>query len=137
MKNPIKEKRKSVRKLVANMAELTHGTSRKFTLRCHGGTLEAILINFEGDVFAYLNRCRHIALSLDWVDNQFFTEDKRYLICANHGATYEPKTGECVWGPCAGAFLQGVPLEIDNGNIFARCPELEAESRLLNLDRED
>jgi nitrite reductase/ring-hydroxylating ferredoxin subunit len=129
MKNPTKEKRKSIRKLVANKAELPHGTSRKFTLRCRGGNLEAILINFEGDFFAYLNRCRHIALSLDWVDNQFFTQDKRYLICANHGATYEPKTGECVWGPCAGAFLQGVPLEIENGDIFARCPELGDSSR--------
>jgi nitrite reductase/ring-hydroxylating ferredoxin subunit len=130
MKNPIKEKRKSIRKFVANTGELTHGTSRKFTLRCHGSTLEAMLINHEGDFFAYINRCHHIALSLDWVDNQFFTEDKHYLICANHGATYEPKTGECVWGPCAGASLQSVPLEIENGNIFARCPELDEESHL-------
>ena len=89
-----------------------------------------MLINHEGNFFAYLNRCRHIALPLDWVDNQFFTEDKRYLICANHGATYEPKTGECIWGPCVGAFLQAVPLEIENGNIFARCPELDDESHL-------
>jgi nitrite reductase/ring-hydroxylating ferredoxin subunit len=92
--------------------------------------MEAMLINFEGDMFAYLNRCRHIALSLDWVDNEFFTEDKRYLICANHGATYEPKTGQCIWGPCAGASLQGVALEIEGENIFARCPESEGETAL-------
>jgi nitrite reductase/ring-hydroxylating ferredoxin subunit len=112
------------------MGDLTHGTSKKFTLRCGGNNVEAMLINFEGDMFAYLNRCRHIALSLDWVDNEFFTEDKRYLICANHGATYEPKTGQCIWGPCAGASLQGVPLEIEGENIFARCPESEGETAL-------
>jgi nitrite reductase/ring-hydroxylating ferredoxin subunit len=88
-----------------------------------------MLINYQGDVFAYLNRCPHVALSLDWVENQFFTEDKRYLICANHGATYEPRTGECIWGPCAGASLQEVPLEIEDGNIFARCPELDERAR--------
>jgi nitrite reductase/ring-hydroxylating ferredoxin subunit len=122
--------RKSRRKLVGNTGELVHGKSKKFTLRCAGNIMEAMLINYQGDVFAYLNRCRHIALSLDWVDNQFFTEDKRYLICANHGATYEPRTGECIWGPCAGASLQGVPLEIEDGNIFARCPESAEEARL-------
>jgi nitrite reductase/ring-hydroxylating ferredoxin subunit len=122
--------RKSRRKLVGNTRELVHGKSKKFTLRCSGNIMEAMLINYQGDVFAYLNRCRHIALSLDWVDNQFFTEDKRYLICANHGATYEPRTGECIWGPCAGAALQGVPLEIEDGNIFVRCPESDEEARL-------
>jgi nitrite reductase/ring-hydroxylating ferredoxin subunit len=65
-------------------------------------------------------------LSLDWVDNHFFTEDKRYLICANHGATYEPATGECVWGPCTGAFLQSVPLAIRDKTIFAFCPDGES-----------
>jgi nitrite reductase/ring-hydroxylating ferredoxin subunit len=66
---------------------------------------------------------------LDWVDNQFFTEDARYLMCANHGATYEPTTGECIWGPCVGASLHGVPLEIEDEKIFARCPESDNEER--------
>jgi nitrite reductase/ring-hydroxylating ferredoxin subunit len=127
---PRKAMKRSRRKLVGNIGELAHGTSKKFTLRCADNSIEAMLINYEGDVFAYVNRCRHIALSLDWVDNRFFTEDKRYLICANHGATYKPRTGECIWGPCAGASLQGVPLEIEDGNIFARCPESDDETRV-------
>jgi nitrite reductase/ring-hydroxylating ferredoxin subunit len=110
-------------KIVARADELAHGTTKKFHLRCGGDTIEALLVNYEGNIFAYVNRCRHIALSLDWVDNQFFTEDKRYLICANHGATYEPATGECIWGPCFGEALQSVPLEISEGEILAFCPE--------------
>jgi nitrite reductase/ring-hydroxylating ferredoxin subunit len=62
-------------------------------------------------------------MSMDWVDNRFFSEDKRYLICANHGATYEPTTGECVWGPCYGAFLQSITLRISAGKVHAFCPE--------------
>ena len=84
--------------------------------------MEGLLVNYGGGIFAYVNRCRHISLSMDWMDNQFFTEDGRYLICANHGATYEPTTGECVWGPCFGAFLQTVPLEVRGGEIVAFCP---------------
>lgn len=109
--------------VVARLGELSHGMTKKFLLKCRGRTIEALLLNYEGDLFAYVNRCCHIQLSLDWVDNHFFTEDNRYLLCANHGATYEPKTGECVWGPCFGAFLEGVPLVISKGRILVYCPE--------------
>lgn len=111
------------RKLVARVEELAHATTKKFYLKCGGNAVEALLVSYEGNFYAYVNRCRHLSLSLDWVDNRFFTEDGRYLICANHGATYEPTTGECVWGPCFGAFLQGVPLEIAQGKVFAFCPD--------------
>ena len=123
--SPADVTRRRGRKLVGQVGDLAHGKSKKFTLRCGGDRVEAMLINYQGDLFAYVNRCRHVGISLDWVDNQFFSEDRRYLICANHGATYEPKTGECIWGPCVGASLQGVPLEIDGQKIFARCPEPE------------
>lgn len=115
-----KEKRDG--KVVARTGELLHGTTKKFHLTCQGETVEGLLVSYEGAIFAYVNRCRHISLSLDWLDNEFFTEDKRYLICANHGATYEPTTGECIWGPCFGAFLQAVSLEIRDGEIVAFCP---------------
>ena len=117
-----KKKRRPRGKLVARADELPPGRTKKFLLKCNGNTVEALLVNYEGRLRAYVNRCRHIALSLDWVDNEFFTEDGRYLICANHGATYEPTTGECVWGPCFGAFLQSVPLEIAGGEVRAFCP---------------
>ena len=81
-----------------------------------------MVINYDGDLYAYANRCRHVALSLDWVENQFFTEDGRFLICANHGALYEPTSGECVWGPCVGASLQRVLLEVEGEKVYARCP---------------
>ena len=61
-------------------------------------------------------------MSMDWVENQFFSEDNRYLICANHGAIYEPKTGECYGGPCFGAVLQRIPLEVNGGAVRAFCP---------------
>jgi nitrite reductase/ring-hydroxylating ferredoxin subunit len=129
MRNPPKGKKGSPRRLIGRVGELAHANSKKFTLRCGGSSVEAMLINFEGEYFAYVNRCRHVGISMDWVDNQFFTENGRYLMCANHGATYEPKTGECVWGPCVGASLEGVPLEIEGEKIFARCPTLTGVDR--------
>ena len=110
-------------KVIGRTDELSHGTTKKFRLRCHGRTVECLLVGYEKNIFAYVNLCCHICLSMDWVDNQFFTEDRRHIVCANHGATYEPTTGECIWGPCLGEFLQSVPIKIDKGRILAFCPE--------------
>src|SRR5918995_4803791 len=113
---------RSKRKLVGQVGELAHGESKKFMLRSGEFSFEAMLVNYGGNHFGYVNRCPHVGLSLDWIDNQFFTVDGRYLICANHGATFEPASGECLWGPCAGASLRSLPLEIEGRGIFARCP---------------
>lgn len=128
MGRDLKKKRRRG-KVVARTGELSHGMTKKFHLKCRGSDIEALLVNYGGNIYAYVNRCRHISISMDWVDNQFFTEDKRYLICANHGATYEPATGECIWGPCFGASLRGVPLEISEGKILAYCPEEKEKER--------
>ncbi len=118
-----KAKKPNGRKLIARVGEIAAGASKKFILKPGGREVEAFVVNFDGALYAYLNRCRHIALTLDWVDNRFFTEDGRHIICANHGATYEPKTGECIWGPCLGASLQPVALEVANDKIYAVCPD--------------
>jgi nitrite reductase/ring-hydroxylating ferredoxin subunit len=119
-------RKRSTRKLVGRVGELNHGQSKKFTFRRGERRFEAMLVNYEGRLFAYMNRCPHIGITLDWVDNQFFSVDNRYLICANHGAVFEPLTGECIWGPCAGAALQTVPLVIEGAKIFAVTPGDEA-----------
>jgi nitrite reductase/ring-hydroxylating ferredoxin subunit len=108
------------RKLIGRVGELAHGASKKFTIRRGEFEAEALLVNYQGRLFAYLNRCPHIGISLDWVENRFFTVDGRYLMCANHGAVFEPATGECVWGPCVGAALQNLELVIEGEEIFAR-----------------
>ena len=115
-------KKKIIGKLVGVVGELEHGKSKKFTMRRGGRAFEAMLVNYEGNQFAYVNRCPHTGITLDWVNNQFFSSDNRYLMCATHGAVFEPPSGECIWGPCFGLSLQSMPIEIDDGQIFARLP---------------
>jgi nitrite reductase/ring-hydroxylating ferredoxin subunit len=109
-------------KLVGAVGDIEHGQSKKFVLRRGQRDLEALLVNFEGQHFAYINRCPHTGITLDWVNNQFFSSDNRYIMCATHGAVFEPPTGECVWGPCFGLSLQIVPVEIREGRIYASLP---------------
>jgi len=116
------QKKKLSGKLVGSVGELEHGTSKKFTMRRGGRELEALLVNYQGNHFAYVNRCPHTGITLDWVNNQFFSSDNRYIMCATHGAVFEPPSGECIWGPCVGLSLQSMPIEIDDGQIYARLP---------------
>lgn len=105
--------------------ELAPGRTKKFVFTIDGCDIEAFVLNHRGRLHAYINRCRHVPMGLDWVENQFFTEDAQYVLCATHGACYLPDTGECVDGPPLGQSLVRVPLEIRDGKVFASLPDEE------------
>ena len=108
--------------VIASLGELRPGETKKFLITCDGRELEGFLLNYAGEHHAYVNRCRHVPMSLDWVENQFFTEDGRFVQCATHGAYYVPETGECVAGPPCGRTLHRIPLRIEGTSIVADCP---------------
>jgi nitrite reductase/ring-hydroxylating ferredoxin subunit len=91
------------------------GDGVRFSLIAGGIAHEAFVVRHQGKVVAYLNRCAHTGLELDWIAGRFLDSERRWLICAAHGALYEPATGACAGGPCAGrGALAPVPvLEID------------------------
>jgi len=107
---------------IARTDELSPGQSKKFLLRGCGREIEGFLLNVGGAFHAYVNRCRHVPMGLDWVENQFFNEDRQYVQCATHGAYYVPDTGECIEGPPCGKSLTRVPLRIEDGEILADDP---------------
>lgn len=73
----------------------------------HGGeTCRAFAIRFEGAAHAYLNRCTHVAMEMDHQPDRFFDDTGQWLLCASHGAAYQPDTGECAGGPCRGALVR-------------------------------
>jgi nitrite reductase/ring-hydroxylating ferredoxin subunit len=40
------------------------------------------------------------------------------LICATHGALYDPASGACLGGRCEGRGLKAVPVVERDGNIY-------------------
>ncbi|MCO5787879.1 MFS transporter [Pseudomonas sp. G11-1] len=69
-------------------------------------------------VFAYLNRCPHRGIPLEWVPDQFLDSSGRLIQCASHGALFLPETGECVAGPCSGDRLLPLPCRIEEGQVW-------------------
>ena len=122
-------KPREVRYRVGLKRDLKPGKSMKFMLPIRGADEECFVVNYHGHLHAYVNRCRHVPMAMDWVDNQFFAEEGRYLMCQTHNAYYEPATGECIAGPpnTCGKYLYRVPIEIEQGVIYARPPQEEFE----------
>lgn len=78
------------------------GRGIRFAVRVAAGDATAFAVRHSGQVHAFLNRCAHVAMELDWVAGDLFDADGRWLVCAAHGALYEPASGRCAGGPCSG-----------------------------------
>jgi nitrite reductase/ring-hydroxylating ferredoxin subunit len=92
------------------------GRAVPFDVVYAGQTCRAFAIRFEGQPQAYLNRCTHVAMEMDFQPDQFFDASGRWLLCATHGAEYAPDTGECAGGPCRGGLVK-IDLSENDGVV--------------------
>lgn len=83
-----------------------------------GAGVPAFAQRWRGQVFAYVNRCEHVPVELDWNPGKLLDDSGDWLICATHGALYAPDTGLCVAGPCQGRSLQALPLVEEGGSVY-------------------
>ena len=92
---------------LCNSADLEEGgLAVPFDVVYGGHTCRAFAVRWKGNVHAYLNRCAHVAMEMDWQPNRFFDDSGRWLLCGTHGAVYEPDTGACAGGPCRGGLVR-------------------------------
>ncbi len=82
------------------------GEAVPFDVEYAGQTCRAFAIRFRGQPHAYLNRCTHVAMEMDYQPNRFFDDTGQWLLCATHGAAYRPDTGQCAGGPCRGGLVR-------------------------------
>lgn len=94
------------------------GRGVRFEVGYGGETAAAFAIRQAGEVHAYLNRCAHIPMELDWQPGAFFDADGRDLICSTHGATYAADTGQCLGGPCGKSPLVSLRMEESGGRVI-------------------
>lgn len=95
------------------------GKGLRFTVdTANGDWLPAFAIRYRGAIFAYVNRCAHVGVELDWAEGDFFDASGLYLVCATHGAAYFPNNGKCAMGPCKGGALQPLAVTERGGNIY-------------------
>jgi len=47
----------------------------------------------------------------------FLMRTNKFIVCATHGALYEPQSGHCIAGPCNGENLISMAFEVTKDNI--------------------
>lgn len=94
------------------------GGGVRFEVSRGGETVGAFVVRYDGEARAFVNRCAHVPIELDWNHGEFFDYSGLYLICATHGATYLPDSGRCAGGPCNGRGLLKLPVQEREGSVF-------------------
>ncbi len=108
----------SDRVALCNSADLVEGgLAVPFDVVYGGQSCRGFAIRFEGRVHAYLNRCTHVAMELDYQPDRFFDDTGQWLLCATHGAAYAPDTGECAGGPCRGGLVR-IEMSETEGAVY-------------------
>jgi nitrite reductase/ring-hydroxylating ferredoxin subunit len=94
------------------------GLGVRFPVSMRGRDDTGFVVRYRGAVHGYLNRCAHAAIELDWDKGQFFERSGLYLMCATHGAVYDPENGKCAGGPCRGAGLRPLVVIEEDGQVW-------------------
>ena len=106
-------------KLLCRSDSLTvEGRGFRFEVTDRRRTYTAFVVRSTEGVASFVNQCAHMTLELDWSLGEFFDADGQYLVCATHGALYDPKTGACAGGACRGRPLQALSITESDGCIY-------------------
>jgi nitrite reductase/ring-hydroxylating ferredoxin subunit len=98
---------------------LEGGKGIRFPVTAGGEDSTGFVVRHDGTVYAYLNRCAHVPIELDWNEGDFFESSGLYLMCSTHGALYMPESGRCAGGPCRGGRLRPITaFEKDNQVVW-------------------
>jgi nitrite reductase/ring-hydroxylating ferredoxin subunit len=109
---------------LCNSADLANGGEAvSFDVVFGGQTCRAFAIRFEGRAQAYLNRCAHVAMEMDWQPDRFFDDSGRWLLCSTHGAVYQPDTGACAGRALPRRSGEDHPDRARRGGPLAYCPQ--------------
>ncbi|WP_322045275.1 Rieske (2Fe-2S) protein [Paraburkholderia sp. J67] len=72
-----------------------------------------VLVRRGASVWAYVNRCPHFSVPLDFEPGEVACYRAQVLMCAHHSALFRFEDGHCIEGPCAGAALDAVKVAVD------------------------
>lgn len=97
---------------------LEGGKGVRFPVTAGTESTTGFVIRYGGVAYGYLNRCAHVPIELDWSPGEFFEGSGLYLMCATHGAIYEPDTGQCSGGPCRGGQLRPIKILERDHQLF-------------------
>jgi nitrite reductase/ring-hydroxylating ferredoxin subunit len=86
--------------------------------------LSLFVVRRGSDAFGFHNRCPHAGHELNLRAHEFLTREGDLILCRSHGARFRIEDGFCVLGPCVGAALRSLPVDIVAGDVVAELEDL-------------
>ncbi|MDE2084762.1 MAG: Rieske 2Fe-2S domain-containing protein [Xanthomonadaceae bacterium] len=105
-----------VRKSLCGIDAIADGGAVAVHVDSSTGGFDLILVRVGDAVAAYHNECPHAGRRLDYAPGKFLI-DNGTLICAAHGAVFGLESGHCLGGPCRGAGLRSVHVDVVDGQV--------------------
>ena len=103
---------------ICDLNQLDDPGSREFVLWQGEVKVEGFVVQKDGIVSAFLNRCPHTGAPLNWSPHQFLDMEGDFIQCSLHGAIFRMQDGFCVRGPCVGESLESIPVMLEEGVIW-------------------
>jgi nitrite reductase/ring-hydroxylating ferredoxin subunit len=97
---------------LCRVAELEATGCRQFTLGRGEWPLRCFAVKSDAGIRAFVNRCAHMRLPLNYIPDSFLNYDNSLIQCYVHGALFAKENGYCMAGPCSGASLAAVPIRV-------------------------
>jgi nitrite reductase/ring-hydroxylating ferredoxin subunit len=120
---------------IVDVDEVPADSTLLFTVREGFDEREVVLVRLADGIAAWRNYCPH------WTDVRIDTGGGATfrggdLVCARHGATFEPGSGECSHGPCEGAYLEAVEVCVEDGGVYLDDEDYEFDHVGPKADRD-
>ncbi len=103
---------------LAQLIDLPLNTWSEHSIQTDHGYISVMVKRAATDWSAFINECPHQGRRMDYADNAFLETPDQKVVCPAHGATFDPVSGICLSGPCAGQFLKKLATEVDDKNLY-------------------
>jgi nitrite reductase/ring-hydroxylating ferredoxin subunit len=78
------------------------------------------LVRHHGLALAYYNNCPHRKVPLEWLPDQFLSDDQQFIQCSEHGALFTIDQGLCISGPCMHQSLASIETKEADNQIWVQ-----------------
>jgi nitrite reductase/ring-hydroxylating ferredoxin subunit len=106
--------------LLCQLEDIDPETGKEVLVSSAQGNRYIALFQLQGQLKAYHNCCPHQGRSLNFAPDQFLFDKDQTLVCPHHGACFDLSNGQCISGPCEGASLTPIDIEIIDGGVFLK-----------------
>lgn len=104
--------------------QIAEGSARGFDTE-GAGQATVFVLRHAGQLRVWRDACPHHGTPLPWRQDAYFDGSGQHVVCAAHGALFDPLTGICTLGPCLDDALTPVAVALAaDGSLHLPGPDI-------------